>query len=82
MASAAILWLDLFQETKDDKWRAAARRALRYCLSMQFREVQDPNLKGALLETMLPPNGSDRSPFFVRDSATIYFIQAACKFLN
>ena len=82
MACAAILWLDLFQETKDDKWRAAARRALRYCLTMQFREVQDPNLKGALLETMLPPNGSDRSPYLVRDVATIYFIQAACKFLS
>ena len=81
-ASAAILWMDLFQETKEDRWMAAARRALRYCLSMQFREVQDPNLRGALLEQVLPPNGTDRSPFYVRDTATIYFIQAACRFLS
>jgi hypothetical protein len=81
MACAAILWLDLYQETKDERWRAAARRALRYCLTMQFREVQDPNLKGALLETMIPPNGSDRSPFYVRDIAAIFFVQAACRFL-
>ena len=81
-ASAAILWMDLFQETKDERWMAAARRALRYCLTMQFRDVQDPNLKGALLEQVLPPNGTDRSPYYVRDTATIYFIQAACRFLS
>jgi uncharacterized protein YyaL (SSP411 family) len=82
MACAAILWLDLFQETKDERWISAARRALRYCLNMQFREVQDPNLKGAFLEQVLPPNGSDRSPFYVRDIATIFFVQAACKYLS
>jgi uncharacterized protein YyaL (SSP411 family) len=82
MACAAILWLDLFHETKEERWMAAARRALRYCLNMQFREVQDPNLKGALLEQVLPPNGSDRSPFYVRDLATIFYVQAACKLLS
>jgi hypothetical protein len=82
MACAAILWLELHQETKDARWRSAARRALRYCLNMQFREVQDPNLKGALLEQVLPPNGSDRSPFYVRDMATILFVQAACRMLT
>jgi hypothetical protein len=82
MACAAILWLDLYQETKDERWMAAARRALRYCLNMQFREVQDPNLKGAFIEQVLPPNGSDRSPFYVRDLATIFFVQAACKLLS
>ena len=82
MACAAILWMDLFQETKDERWMAAARRALRYCMNMQFREVQDPNLKGAFLEQVLPPNGTDRSPFYVRDIATIFFVQAACKFLS
>jgi hypothetical protein len=81
MACAAILWLELFQETKDERWMAAARRAVRYCLNMQFREVQDPNLKGGLLEQVLPPNGTDRSPFYVRDLATIFFIQAACRML-
>jgi uncharacterized protein YyaL (SSP411 family) len=82
MACAAILWLDLFQETKDERWMAAARRAVRYCLGMQFREAQDPNLRGAVLEQVLPPNGSDRSPYYVRDIATIFFIQAACKMLG
>jgi hypothetical protein len=81
MACAASLWLDLFQETKDERWMSAAHRALRYCLNMQFREVQDPNLKGAFIEQVLPPNGSDRSPFYVRDIATIFFVQAACKLL-
>jgi hypothetical protein len=82
MACAAILWLELYQETKDEKWMSAARRAIRYCLGMQFRETQDPNLRGALLEQVLPPNGSDRSPYFVRDIASVFFIQAACKLLG
>jgi hypothetical protein len=82
MACAAILWLELYEETKDERWIAAARRAMRYCLAMQFREVQDPSLKGALLEQVLPPNGSDRSPYFVRDIATTFFIQAACRMVS
>ena len=82
MACAAILWLELFEETRDARWMAAAQRALRYCLAMQFREVQDPNLKGAFLEQVLPPNGSDRSPFLVRDLAATFFIQAACRVLS
>lgn len=82
MACASILWLELFEETKDQRWMSAVRRALRYCLGMQFREVQDPNLKGALLEQVLPPNGSDRSPYYVRDIATIFFIQAACRMVS
>ena len=82
MACAAILWLELFEESREQRWMAAVRRAMRYCLNMQFREVQDPNLKGAFMEQVLPPNGSDRSPFFVRDIATTFFIQAACRMVS
>ncbi len=65
VACAAILWMDLFQETKEDRWMSATRRALRYCLSVQFREVQDANLKGAFVESGAAAQRTDRSPFFV-----------------
>ena len=81
IACAAILWQDLYKETKEERWMAAVDKALSYCLSMQFREVQDGNLKGALLERVTAPNGTDRSPYHVRDLATIFFVQAASRMM-
>lgn len=54
---------------------------LRYCLRMQFTKPADPNLKGAILEKVLRPNGTDDSPYHLRDLGTIFFIQAACRYL-
>lgn len=81
-ACAAILWLELYKETKDPRWLPPARKALEYCLSVQFTAPQDPNLKGAVLEKVLPPGGSDRSPYFLRDLGTIFFILAALNYLQ
>jgi hypothetical protein len=81
IACAAILWQDLYKETKEERWMAAAQKALNYCLTMQFREVQDGSLKGAILERVAAPNGTDRSPYYVRDLATIFFVQAASRML-
>ena len=39
-------------------------------------------LEGAFLEQVLPPNGTDRSPYFVRDIATTFVIQAACRMVT
>jgi hypothetical protein len=77
IACAALLWLDLWKVTKEEKWLAAMRKALHYCMSIQFREVRDANLKGAVLEQVKAPNGSDASPFHLRDLGTIFFVQAA-----
>jgi hypothetical protein len=58
------------------------RRALRFCMNMQFKNPEDPNLKGAILEKVLPPmNGTDKSPYHIRDLGTIFFIQAVAKTL-
>jgi hypothetical protein len=81
IACAAILWLDLWKETRDDRWLEAIARALHYCLNMQFREVRDPNLKGAVLEQVKAPNGSDASPYRLRDLGTIFFAHAASRVL-
>ena len=40
------------------------------------------NVYGAILEKVLPPNVSDRNPFHIRDLGTIFFIQAAAKYLR
>ena len=53
------------------------RTALKHCLRMQFTNPTDPNLRGAVLEKVLPPDGTDRLPYRVRDLGTIFFCQAA-----
>ena len=57
-------------------------RGLDYCMKMQFTNPADPNLKGAILEKILPPDGTDRSPYYIRDLGTIFFIQAASLYLH
>lgn len=81
-ACAAILLLTLFQETHDDKWLPAADKAISFCLNVQFTDPNDSNLKGAILEKVLPPDGTDRSPYYIRDLGTIFFIIAALKHLR
>jgi hypothetical protein len=48
---------------------------------MQLRDVRDPNLQGAVIEGVEAPDGSDASPYYVRDLATIFFVQAAARLL-
>jgi hypothetical protein len=48
---------------------------------MQLRDVHDPNLQGAVIEGVEPPDGSDASPYYVRDLATIFFVQAVSRLL-
>jgi hypothetical protein len=49
---------------------------------MEFKNPEDPNLKGAILEKVPPPiNDTDKSPYYIRDLGTIFFIQAVAKTL-
>ncbi len=79
---AAILWIDLFQATKDPCWLTPIARAFQYGLSMQFTAPQDANLLGCLLEQVAPPDGTDRNPYHIRDLGTIFFVQAASHLLR
>lgn len=81
-ACAAILWLELFRETGDSHWVELAEKALNYCRKMQFLHPQDNNLRGAILEKVLPPDGTDRSPYYIRDLGTIFFVTASLKYLS
>ncbi|MCW4020701.1 MAG: hypothetical protein NWF14_05695 [Candidatus Bathyarchaeota archaeon] len=79
IACATILWLELTRILKDERYFDPMRKALTFCTMMQFRNPEDPNLKGAILSKVLPPDGNDRSPYHIRDLGTIFFIQAAAK---
>ncbi len=80
-ACAAIAFLRYREETGDQSINQHLNRALNFCLKMQFTKASDPNLQGAILEKILPPDGSDRLPYHLRDLGTIFFIQAAAQYL-
>lgn len=79
---AAILWCELWRETGNKKWLSAIHSALNFQMQMQFTNPNDPNLKGALLELTLRPDGSDRSPYHIRDLAAIFFVQSSTSYLG
>lgn len=81
-ACAVIMFLHYYRETGDDGIVPHIELGLDYCLKMQFVNPQDANLQGAILEKVLPPDGSDRSPYHLRDLGTIFFIQATCLYLR
>jgi len=78
---AAIMWMELYEATGDAKWLDAIEKALQFSLSMQFVNCKDANLAGCVLEKILPPDGTDRSPYHVRDVGTIFHLQAVARLL-
>jgi len=80
-ACAAILFLRLKLTCGDDQFDEPLARAVTHCLSMQLHDTQDPNLRGAILEKVLPPDGTDRIPYYLRDLGTIFHIQAVARLL-
>ncbi len=75
IACAMVLWKKLDKLTGQNDCADAYNMAAKFCLDMQFVNPTDPNLKGAVLEKILPPDGTDRSPYYVRALGTIFFIQ-------
>jgi hypothetical protein len=82
IACAALLWQELWKETHEERWLDSIRTGLNFCLRMQFRDVHDPNLQGAVIEAVNAPRGSDASPYYLRDLSTIFFVQAASRLLT
>lgn len=82
LACAMIMWLEYESLTGKNEFAGHFEKGLEYCLKMQFVNPSDPNLKGAILEKVLPPDGTDNSPYHVRDIGTIFFIQVVAKLLE
>lgn len=80
-ACAAICFMKYMEQTGDLSIRPDLEHALDFCMTMQFTRIEDPNLRGAVLEKVCTPNGSDRIPYLVRDLGTIFFIQAASLYI-
>jgi hypothetical protein len=78
---AMIQWQELWRVTGETRWVTAIQTALKFCLRAQFRETKDPNLRGAILEKVLPPDGTDNSPYHLRDLSTIFYVQAVARLL-
>ncbi len=81
-AGALLMFVEAATKAYDNTLAEPIQRALAFCLRMQFTKAQDPNLQGAILEKVLPPDGSDASPYYLRDLGTIFFIQAASDYLH
>ncbi len=81
VACAVLLWAELWKETHDETWLESIRSGLNFCTMMQLRNVLDPNLQGAVIEGVEAPDGSDASPYYLRDIATLFFVQAASRVL-
>ncbi len=81
-ACAVISFLKYYEFTKDEKIVEYIEKGLQFCMKMQFTKPADPNLNGAILEKILPPDGTERSPYYIRDLGTIFFIQAASLYLQ
>ena len=75
-ACAVLFFHRMIREAGDREFEAPMEKALRFCRSMQLTDTRDPNLRGVILEKVLPPRGSDRSPYYIRDLGCIFYIQA------
>jgi len=62
-----ILLQELERILNEKLFQSSLKLALEYSINMQFREVSGANLRGCILEKVLPPDGTDRSPYHIRD---------------
>lgn len=82
VACAIINWHDLTLATGTTRYLSFMQKALEFHLLAQFKNPADENLKGAILEKVLPPDGTDNSPYYLRDLGTIFYVQAGAMLLK
>ncbi len=80
-ACACMMFMDLAALDQDLRWMLRAEQCLDFCMKMQLTHPADPRLEGAIIEKILPPDGSEQTPYYIRDLGTIFFIQAAAEYL-
>ncbi|MEI6915250.1 MAG: hypothetical protein WCL39_08985 [Armatimonadota bacterium] len=78
---AAIMFVEEIRECQSEDTLPLLSKAVDYMLGMQFTRPVDTHLTGVVLEKVLPPNGTDCSPYYIRDLGTIFFIQAVSSIL-
>jgi len=80
-ACAALMFIDAIDHFSDLRCVSDLVLSLQFVKAMQIVETDDPSLRGVLVEGYIKPDGTDRNPMFIRDLATIFYIQAACRTL-
>jgi poly(3-hydroxybutyrate) depolymerase len=80
-AAAISMFLDAWTVLDQKEMWPFIERGLSFCMRLQFTNPKDPNLHGCILEKVLEPDGTDASPYMIRDLGTIFFIQAMAKYL-
>ncbi len=82
-ACAGIFFIELYKETKDEKWLEGAEKAIEYCKLVQVKNAtEDPNMQGVVIEKVLYPDGTDKSPYHIRDLGTIFFISLVYDYIT
>lgn len=82
-ACAAIILLEAYERYDDSSLLPHIEKALEFCVQMQFTDkAEDKNVRGAVIESVTMPDGTGRSPYYVRDTAVIFTAQAISKFLS
>ncbi|MDD3694429.1 MAG: hypothetical protein PHG44_00495 [Lentisphaeria bacterium] len=80
-AAAMNMFLEATHYSGSEEFVTPLGKALAFCQKMQFSSVSDSNLQGSILEKVLPPDGTDRSPYHIRALGSIFYAQAAAKIL-
>lgn len=82
-AVSIIIWATLFRRTGDERYREPIRRSLRFLTAAQLSvDADDPNVRGALWETLNVPDGTVAPGYRVRDIAPIFAVRAADTLLS
>ena len=81
-ACAAILWLELYQITKEQALLPYIYRALSFVELSHIKTSSDPNMKFGTVEDSVGPNKCDANPYRLRDIATSFYVQALAKLLE
>jgi hypothetical protein len=76
-AVSSILWTELYRRTGDRRYLDAIARSLRFLFAAQLSTgADDPNVRGALWETLNVPDGTTAPGYRIRDIAPIFAIRA------
>ena len=81
-ACAAILWIELFQVTKDPALLPDIQKALAFVGESLVTNATDENMRGGVIEDSVDPGKCDASPYHLRDIAASFYMQALSMLLE
>jgi uncharacterized protein YyaL (SSP411 family) len=80
-ACAALCFMERAKFGEADHFMALAEKCLDFCGAMQLTAPDDPALTGVIIEKVMPPDGTGRNPYYIRELGTVFFIQAAAVYM-